>query len=116
MPFSSPGDLPDPEIEPGSPVLQADSLPKKLQGNSKDLTENPLGNTNLAWGFPGGASGKKNSLASPGNTSGAGLILRPGRFSGKEMVPHSSILAWEIPWIEEPSGLQSMRSQRVRYN
>ena len=44
LPFSSPGDLPDPEIEPGSPVLQADSLPKKLQGNSKDLTENPLGN------------------------------------------------------------------------
>jgi len=59
LPFSSPGDLPDPEIEPGSPVLQAGSLPKELQGNSKDLTENPLGNTNLAWGFPGGASGKK---------------------------------------------------------
>ena len=26
---------------------------------------------------------------------------------------HSSILAWRIPWTEEPSGLQSMRSQRV---
>ena len=27
--------------------------------------------------------------------------------------PHSSILAWEIPWTEEPGGLQSMGSQRV---
>ena len=29
----------------------------------------------------------------------------------KEMATHSSILAWEIPWIEEPSGLQSMGSK-----
>ena len=29
------------------------------------------------------------------------------------MATHSSILAWEIPWTEEPSGLQSMGSQRV---
>ena len=29
----------------------------------------------------------------------------------KEMATHSSILAWEIPWTEEPSGLQSMGSQ-----
>ena len=29
------------------------------------------------------------------------------------MATHSSILAWEIPWIEEPGGLQSMGSQRV---
>ena len=32
----------------------------------------------------------------------------------KEMATHSSILAWEIPWAEEPGGLQSMGSQRVR--
>ena len=31
----------------------------------------------------------------------------------KEMATHSSILAWKIPWIEEPGGLQSMGSQRV---
>ena len=29
----------------------------------------------------------------------------------KEMATHSSILAWEIPWTEEPAGLQSMGSQ-----
>ena len=34
----------------------------------------------------------------------------------KEMVTHSSILAWEIPWTEEPGGLQSMGSQRVGHN
>ena len=31
------------------------------------------------------------------------------------MATHSSILAWIIPWTEEPGGLQSMGSQRVRY-
>ena len=31
----------------------------------------------------------------------------------KEMATHSSILAWEIPWTEEPGGLQSIGSQRV---
>jgi len=36
VPFSSPGDLPDPGIEPGSPALQADYLPTELQG--KPLT------------------------------------------------------------------------------
>ena len=32
------------------------------------------------------------------------------------MATHSSILAWRIPWTEEPGGLQSMGSQRVRYD
>ena len=34
----------------------------------------------------------------------------------EEMATHSSILAWEIPWIEEPGGLQSMGSQRVGHD
>ena len=34
----------------------------------------------------------------------------------KEMATHSSILAWEIPWMEEPGRLQSMGSQRVRHD
>ena len=34
----------------------------------------------------------------------------------EEMVTHSSILAWRIPWTEEPGGLQSMGSQRVRHD
>ena len=34
----------------------------------------------------------------------------------KAMAPHSSTLAWKIPWAEEPGGLQSMGSQRVGQN
>ena len=35
---------------------------------------------------------------------------------GKGMATHSSILAWTIPLTEEPGGLQSMRSQRIRHD
>ena len=34
----------------------------------------------------------------------------------KRMTTHSSILAWKIPWTEEPGGLQSMGSQRVTHD
>ena len=34
----------------------------------------------------------------------------------KEMATYSSILAWRIPWTEEPGGLQFMGSQRVEYD
>ena len=33
-----------------------------------------------------------------------------------EMTTHSCVLAWEIPWTEEPDELQSLRLQRVEYN
>ena len=34
----------------------------------------------------------------------------------EEMATHSNILAWRIPWTEEPGGLQSIGSQRVRHD
>ena len=34
----------------------------------------------------------------------------------KEMATHSSILAWKIPWTEDPGRLQSMGSQRVQHD
>ena len=34
----------------------------------------------------------------------------------KDTATHSSVLAWRIPWTEEPGGLQSIGSQRVRYD
>ena len=34
----------------------------------------------------------------------------------KAMAPHSSTLAWQIPWMEEPGGLQSMGSLRVGHD
>ena len=36
--------------------------------------------------------------------------------SEKAMAPHSSILAWKIPWVEEPGRLQSMGSLGVRHD
>ena len=44
-----------------------------------------------------------------------GSIPGLGRSPGEGMATHSNILAWEIPWIEEPRGLQSMGSQKVRH-
>ena len=52
----------------------------------------------------------------PANAGDAGTIPGPGRSPEKKMATHSSILAWEIPWTEEPGGLQSMGSQRVGHN
>ena len=64
-------------------------------------------------GFPGG-SVVKNLPANSGNTGGMGLIPGSGRSPGVRSGMHSSTLAWEIPWTEEPGGLPFMGSQRVR--
>ena len=47
----------------------------------------------------------------PANVGDVGSIPGLGRSLGKEMVTHSSFLAWKIPWTEEPGGLQSIKSQ-----
>ena len=61
---------------------------------------------------PGGSDGKEFTCKArdPGSIPGLEDPLE------KEMATHSSILAWEIPWIEEPDGLQFMESQRVGHN
>ena len=41
---------------------------------------------------------------------------KPRHIAEKAMAPHSSSLAWKIPWMEEPGGLQSMGSLRVGYD
>ena len=56
----------------------------------------------------------KNLPASAGNAGDTGSILGQVDPLEEEMATHSSILAWEIPWTEEPGGLQSMGSQRFR--
>ena len=43
-------------------------------------------------------------------------ILLSSWFSEKAMAPHSSTLAWKIPWMEKPGGLQSMGSLRVGHD
>ena len=39
-----------------------------------------------------------------------------GNMTEKAMAPHFSALAWKIPWMEEPGGLQSMGSRRVGHD
>ena len=55
----------------------------------------------------------KESPCSSGAVEDPGSIPGSGRPLEKEMATHSSILAWEIPWTEEPGGLQSIGSQRA---
>ena len=58
----------------------------------------------------------KNPPANAGNIRNAGSIPGLGRSPEEGMATHSSILAWRIPWTEEPGGLQSTGSQRVRHD
>ena len=62
---------------------------------------------------PGGSDGKQSTCQyrRPGFDAWVGKIPLE-----KDMTTHSNILAWRIPWTEEPGELQSMQSQRIRYN
>ena len=60
----------------------------------------------LLYGFPDSSVGKEPAYQSLG-------LEDPLE---EEMATHSSILAWRIPWTEEPGGLQSMGLQRVGHN
>ena len=53
---------------------------------------------------------------SPANERVQGLTPGLGRSPGEGNGTHSSILAWKIPWTEEPGRLQSMGSQRVGHD
>ena len=63
-------------------------------------------------GFPGGSEVKASdsNAGDPGRSPGQEDPLE------KEMAIHSRIIAWKIPWTEEPGRLQSMGSQRVGHN
>ena len=63
----------------------------------------------MILGFSGGSVGKESAF----NAGDPTLIPGSGRPLEKEMAIHSSILTWEIPWIEEPGGLQSVGLQSV---
>ena len=83
----------------GTYVLMAERKQKKI--NAMPLT---------SLGFPGGSDGKESAYrGAPGFDPWVGKIPWT-----RAQQPHSSILAWTIPWTEEPGGLQSMGLQRVR--
>ena len=68
-------------------------------------------------GFPGGSSGREPGCL-PGDITNADSILGSGWEDLLEegMATHSRVLAWRIPWTEEPGGLQSKGSQRVAHD
>ena len=72
-------------------------------------------NIHLLWGFPGGSM-LKNLPANAGDLGDAGLTPGLGRSPGVRNGTHSSILAQEIPWTEEPGRLQSIGLQRVEHD
>ena len=61
----------------------------------------------MIWCFSGGSGGKATACNARDQVQSLGQEYP----LEKEMATHSSILAWEIPWTEEPGGLQSMGSQ-----
>ena len=87
LPFPSLEDLPNPGIEPRSPALQADALTWSSQ--MVQMVKNP----------PAMQETRVQSLDRKDPLE-------------KEMATHSSILVWEVPRTEEPSGLQNMGSQK----
>ena len=58
----------------------------------------------------------KNQPTSSGDAGDSGLIPGLGRSLEEGTATHSSLLAWRIPWIEEPGGLQSIGVPRVGHN
>ena len=68
--------------------------------------------TPVFLGFPWGPAGKESAC----NVEVLGSIPGLGRSLEKGMTTYSSILAWKIPWTEEPGGLQSMGLQRVGHD
>ena len=96
--FPSPGDLPNPGIEPGSPALQADTLPSEPPG--KTISGFP------SKGFPGGSM-VKNLPAKARDAGDAASIQDCEDSLEEEMTPVFLLRK------EEPGGLWSIASQRV---
>ena len=63
-------------------------------------------------GFTGGSDDKESAC----NAGDLGSFLVLEDPLEKETATHSNVFAWRIPWTEEPDGLQSVYSQRVRHN
>ena len=65
----------------------------------------------------GRVPGTRKDLSSKENKYINKLLIKPNkRLTEKAMAPHSSTLAWKIPWMEEPGRLQSMGPRRVGHN
>ena len=114
LPFPSPGDLPNPGVEPGSPTLQADTLPSEPPGKSCSI--------------PGSGRPPGEGIGYPLQYSWASLVAQLAKnlpamreiwvqslvwedLLEKRKATLSIILAWRIPWT-----VQSVELQRVGHN
>ena len=68
--------------------------------------------TPVFFGFPGGSDGKESAC----NVGDLGSVPGLRGSPGGGHATHSSIIAWRIPWTEEPGRLQSVGSQRVGHD
>ena len=64
------------------------------------------------WGFPSGSAGKNPPAVQETQVRSLGQEDP----LEEDMATHSSVLAWRIPWTEQPGRLQSMGSQRVSHD
>ena len=69
----------------------------------------------FTFGFPWWLNAEE-PTCNAGDMRDTGLIPGSERSLGEGVATHTSILAWRIPWTEEPGRLQSMESQRVRHD
>ena len=114
-PIPSPGDLPNPGIEPGSPALQADSLPAEPQGKPIPRWFHIISEL-FIWSFPCGAGGKESACRcrSCKETQVQSVDQEDPLEEG--MATHSSIPASRIPYTEDPVRLWCMELQRLGHD
>ena len=116
LPFPSPGDLSNPGIEPRSPAFQADSLPAELHCGFLKLAAISHGAL-YTHGLTILRASLVAQMVKKKNLPALWEIWVPSLgwkdLLEKGTATHFSILAWRIPWTEEPGGLQSVESQRV---
>ena len=88
------------------------TIQKNTHAKQKQPKKKKKEKENRFRGFTGGSLIK--SL--PASAGGVGSILAQDDPLQEEVAPHSSILAWRIPWTAEPGRLQSMGSQRAGHD
>ena len=103
-------------MQEGSVCSKEATLPSSPLPSSPPLTSFYTHRVYSVHGLPQVPLVAKNPLANAGDVRHPGSIPGLGRSPRGGMATHSSILAWRIPWTEEPGGLQSMGLQTVGHD